>query len=434
MPSNSKKQVVLFLIIITIFIFGVVRLFTLRFETGDIYPAYSSLRSDPLGTKAFYKSLNSIKNLSIDRNYQPVHLLHLKENTTFFYLGASTSERDFYNKRSIKALEQIATTGGRLVISFIPQKKIFQHKEDKPDQKKKTGQEDPCNSIEATSRKTANKPDQGKEPVSEKKTAVSKDKTEEKSLTKKWGYSLAYETEQKGFGNAVLVDQDEENSFLPTVSWHTTLYFDKLHESWKTIYTHNNHPVVIEKKLKNGSIVLCSGSYFFSNEALLKERHANLLSWFIGPNQKISFDESHFGVLKRQGVVDLARKYRLHWVFLVAVLYAGLFIWKNSVHFIPPPKEREIEGLNDLTSLHDHTECFIGLLRRNFRKDDILPICVEEWKKSFIKKGKVTGETAGKIDSINALLANEKSQPVKHKDPVKTYKMIHQILAKRKML
>jgi hypothetical protein len=39
-------------------------LFELRFERGDVYPAYSSLRADPLGAMAFYESLEKIPGLS----------------------------------------------------------------------------------------------------------------------------------------------------------------------------------------------------------------------------------------------------------------------------------------------------------------------------------------------------------------------------------
>ena len=49
-----KKSFPLFLLLgcTAVFVFGLVRLFELRFEVGDVYPAYSSLRSDPLGAMA----------------------------------------------------------------------------------------------------------------------------------------------------------------------------------------------------------------------------------------------------------------------------------------------------------------------------------------------------------------------------------------------
>ena len=38
------------------FAVGITKLFLLRFEAGDVYPPYSSLRADPLGTMVLYKA------------------------------------------------------------------------------------------------------------------------------------------------------------------------------------------------------------------------------------------------------------------------------------------------------------------------------------------------------------------------------------------
>ncbi len=64
---------------------GVIQLFLLRFQAGDIYPAYSSLRSDPLGTRAFYESLAKFDHLNIQRNYQILSSLKPDANTVLFY-------------------------------------------------------------------------------------------------------------------------------------------------------------------------------------------------------------------------------------------------------------------------------------------------------------------------------------------------------------
>ena len=67
-----KKHLPIFLILTCAagFAFGIVQLFKLRFEVGDIYPAYSSLRSDPLGVMAFYESLGNLKGISVRRDHQ----------------------------------------------------------------------------------------------------------------------------------------------------------------------------------------------------------------------------------------------------------------------------------------------------------------------------------------------------------------------------
>ena len=54
---------------------GLVYLFMLRFEAGDVLPAYSSLRADPLGAKAFYQSLEHLDSLAVSRNFGRLEML-----------------------------------------------------------------------------------------------------------------------------------------------------------------------------------------------------------------------------------------------------------------------------------------------------------------------------------------------------------------------
>ncbi len=46
-----------------LFVTGLIQLILLRFESGDVYPPYSSLRADPLGCKALYESLGRVADL-----------------------------------------------------------------------------------------------------------------------------------------------------------------------------------------------------------------------------------------------------------------------------------------------------------------------------------------------------------------------------------
>ena len=45
------------LVVLAAFLFGLLHLFNLRFAAGDVYPPYSSLRSDPVGCRIYYESL-----------------------------------------------------------------------------------------------------------------------------------------------------------------------------------------------------------------------------------------------------------------------------------------------------------------------------------------------------------------------------------------
>ena len=70
---RNKKAPLFGLILLTLLFFiGMIHLFSLRFESGDIYPAYSSLRTDPLGTKVFYEGLRALPDISVDRHFETV--------------------------------------------------------------------------------------------------------------------------------------------------------------------------------------------------------------------------------------------------------------------------------------------------------------------------------------------------------------------------
>jgi hypothetical protein len=60
LPKTSTIRSVLLALLLIAFLSGVGHLFVLRFQTGDVYPAYSSLRSDPLGARVFYESLENL--------------------------------------------------------------------------------------------------------------------------------------------------------------------------------------------------------------------------------------------------------------------------------------------------------------------------------------------------------------------------------------
>lgn len=434
MHNRNKRLFALFFILAVFFLFGVFRLFMLRFERGDIYPAYSSLRSDALGTKVFYESLRNHPSVSVNRNYHPFSMPNLKTKTTFLYLGAKIYKQDLYYKKTLDLFEQIAASEGRVVISFSPEKTTSRSE---GHHLKTENRNDGDESV--SNKKNNREASPKKEETTGGKGCVNRDSCNiriyrSKYITKDWGFQFGYEESHLGLGNAHPVQGLQTDTQLPPVSWHTTLYFKELSKDWRVVYTQNSHPVIIEKDLGKGTIVLSSDSYFFSNEAMQKERVPKLLTWFIGENSDLVFDESHFGIRKNLGIADLARGYRLHWLFFGIVLFGGLFAWKNSAFFVPPPDDNTFSDMNSLTYSRDHTEGLISILRRNIKKRDILSICVAQWEKSFTSKREVSKETDEILNKIKAVIDTEKVQIGKKGKSVLAYRTICKILSKRKVL
>src|ERR1041384_7220378 len=75
-----------------LFMAGVIYLFLLRFEAGDVYPPYSSLRADPLGTMAWFESLQKLPSLTVRRDMSSNSKLPEDKDTTYLHLAANELE------------------------------------------------------------------------------------------------------------------------------------------------------------------------------------------------------------------------------------------------------------------------------------------------------------------------------------------------------
>ena len=193
------------------------------------------------------------------------------------------------------------------------------------------------------------------------------------------------------------------------------------------IYAAEGRPVIIEKSYGRGTLVISADSFFFSNEALRSERHAGLLAWALGQSANVVFDETHFGIFKNAGVLSLIKKYRFQWfIFAVAVL-AVLFIWKNTVYFVPPPKRSPVQPGEDFTSDRDSTQGLISLLRRNIPSRQLLQVCEREWARTIQPQKRFRNDELSKIKSAFQMMT---ARSPKFIDPVAGYRRISKIISK----
>src|SRR5262245_56910313 len=105
----KKSAALLLLLLGASFVAGLIHLFNLRFEGGDVYPAYSSLRADPLGTKAIHDSFDEL--LEARRNFEPLHRLGDGRDITLLYLGEDPGSARFTTNQ-FRALETFIRSGG----------------------------------------------------------------------------------------------------------------------------------------------------------------------------------------------------------------------------------------------------------------------------------------------------------------------------------
>jgi hypothetical protein len=392
------------------FAFGLVQLFRLRFAAGDVYPAYSSLRADPLGAMALYESLARMPGLTVRRDFNPGNELPDGKGTAYLHLAGSTWNWTGLPEDFVRQTQHFLAGGGRLVVTFFPEtaKPRRPRFDDEP-------------GLDSPPKKKTN----GDKSARKKKPGQTEPQLRRAPPSKWWGVEFAFAALEPGEGDAyqpVTVVRKAGLALPETLEWHSATVLTNLDKSWHTIYARGTNPVVVERKFGSGTVVLATDSYFVSNEALRQERPAEFLAWLVGPGRQVVFDEAHFGIVDTSGVASLIRKYRLHGLAVGLLVLAGLFLWQNSVRFVPPPPEERDPGY---VAGKEAAAGFVNLLRRNVPPREVLQTCLAEWKKSFARGARPPG---AKIMQAQAALDAHNALPRRQRDPVRAYREICGIL------
>jgi hypothetical protein len=386
---------------------GVVWLFQLRFNAGDIYPPYSSLRADPLGAKVLYESLQAVPDLSARRFFQLSAKLEGSRQRVLLIFGVHRMNLDAMSEVDFKAVQSFMFSGGRVVVSLLPtaSDEVFESHDAKSTVKKKT-----------SARPETNAPDADFKTI---------------SLFEKDGLRLKNDAlfdPEVPASRAQLTAGFAATDGLPaSISWHSAAYFTNLNTSWRTIYQRGNRAVVIERAFGPGSLVLSADTYFVSNEALRRERYPALLSWLIGGHREVLFDETHLGVEEHPGVAALLRRYHLEGVLLGLLLVAGLFVWQNSVPLVPPSADEPGEGPTALVEGKESSAGVASLLRRSIAPADILSVCFAEWKSACARAPRA----AARLPEIEKIMQAEQSLAPGSRRPIETWQTIRRILTER---
>jgi hypothetical protein len=318
-PGN-KSLAILAIVLAGGFCYGLWKLYELRFAAGDIYPPYSSLRADPMGSKALYESILQLPGASAARNYLPVDKAP-KGNATLLFLGEEPYIFEASPEERLKEFEALARSGARVVIAMRPLLRL---------------------------------------PAPSTTDGTKSHQPEPRPILRRWGVSFGYITRPA----------DEEEPTATGTPKQTALYF---RYEGKTVNQ-------VERQFGNGVIVLLANCYPLSNEALAVDRDTELLAWTIGGNRQVIFDEHHLGITESGGIVILAHKYHLEGMAAALLLLLGLFIWKNSTSFLP---QLEAGETDDSVAAKDIGAGLANLLRRNVPRKQLPQVCLKEWENSL---------------------------------------------------
>ena len=379
---RDRLALVALLLLVAGFTAGLVLLARERYARGDGYPAGSSYRTDPLGTRALHDALGEIDRVTVRRHVGPASGLTGGAGTVVMLLAADDALGS-YDPDLVRAVETIALAGGRVVVSLAtPTVNWFDAIDDDED-------EDAKEQPDGAGKKTdadAKKPAEG-----EKQGAAPSQPPPPPPLGARWGFTS--QPCPKGIeptAAALPVESIAKEADLP---WRGGGCLERLSAPWLPLYTRQGHVAVAERPFGKGSLVLLADGYVLSNEALLFDPRPAVIARLLGPARTVLFEESHHGVRERPGVAALFARYHLRGALAVIALLFALWAWWAATPHVPaagaagaPPRAGREAALG-----------LLGLLRRGLPPARLMAICVEEWRKSFGRSRPAVAEALGRM-------------------------------------
>jgi len=98
-------------------IYAALYLFDLQFAAGEVYPEYSSLRTDPKGTRLLYDSLAALPGVTVERNYRALEFLP-DGGVTVFLLAILAENFGSDTEPYLRNMEESARRGNRMVAAL----------------------------------------------------------------------------------------------------------------------------------------------------------------------------------------------------------------------------------------------------------------------------------------------------------------------------
>lgn len=400
-------SVSLFLLAIAGLLGGLAWLIHLRFESGRAYAQRSSLRSDPLGSKALHDAYAELPNLRVSRNFVPlVQLPELPPGATLLLLN--TGGGQLHPLADAGVVVDFVEKGGRLVVALDPGRIAYEHLED--EQADEHGEE--ADTDTGT----------GGEHRSFTRRGHAETDFFWKDLALRHGKHTGGEAERTASADALLPE---------SLSWReggVLVEFDA--DAWSPLYQIDDEVVAARRSYGAGEIVVLTDDYLFSNEALLKHRFPRLFAWVLRGKSELIFEETHLGVSERAGIATLVRRYRLDGFAIAFTCLMGLIVWRGAMPLLPPFGGRA----EDRIVRPEHSiEAGLGdLLHRSLPPSALPKAAFEAWKRTFIRNEADRRHYAAELDEAETLLQAQESLPPRRRKPVETHLTIKSIINRKK--
>jgi hypothetical protein len=388
------------LLLAAFFVWGVATLTLLRFDIGAAYPPYSSFRADPLGTKALHWALAELDGVEVRRNFERLADLNVDPGTTVLLAGVREEALAGEDADTAwQTLRGLAGRGARVVVALAPRNSAWFLDEDESPPDEAAEEKD-----ERRPGEKAGDADHGNQVLA--RPLVS------------FGFSAL------GVGdddlpvpeNANLALEADDPALLPQqLLCHTSVWFDRLEAGWRVVYQRGKLPIVIERRVGSGSLVLVADAVPLSNQGVRFSREPEYLAWLLGGARQVVFDETHLGVHAPAGSMHLMKRYRLQGVLATLLVLAILFAWRAATPLVAAAAHGETPA--EITG-RDAAAGIAGLLRRELPAKQLLAAAAESWRASTAPPPAVAAAVAALAQTADEPVAGyRRIRAVVHRPP-----------------
>ena len=390
---------------------GLAALLRARFERGDIYPPYSSLRSDPLGTRVLVESLDRLPGVRVQRLFRPLSRLDMDPKATLCYFGMSPEFAVL--PREMRELQQFVHRGGRLVVALkgdggapVPASG-GRRREDGRNQAEEndgagTDSSGARDSGDSTGNENGKDDEVEEEKHSDESTVMVRDGWPVPALAR-WGVTASSLPGSRGTIDTVAL-VDAPGAGLPaTLSWRSGLVFSEWAPEWDVVYARQgdvSKAVLLRRMHGAGEMILSTDSYLLSNEAMRNDRQPEFLLWLSGDRPLVAVDETHFGLQEGTGVVALARRYGLTPLALAILGLCILFVWRQALAWMPSTAGGSAAEVDEVKTAKTSFSGFVALVRRSVPRSKLIETCVATWQETVLPSEKDASELRGEMDRI----------------------------------
>lgn len=380
MRRRRGLLIVAMVAVLVVFAVGVVQLIVYRLQTGPSYPKFSSLRADPVGTRALAESLDRVGGLTVSRHYDPLPRdLPAPQRTTLMYLGVDPTARSWEDPNHIRTrLQEFVEGGGRLVVALTwTREQLFATK-------------DGVDAVLVEEESDSN----------------------EVTLGGLLGFLpwlpgdppvfTPYRTPYRMGAELTEVGQRRLSAAGPVRMFPGHSVVNEPQDEWEALALDDmSSPVIIRRRLGEGEIIITGGTWWLGNLSLSKHPPSAAIAALVAGRPRVVFDEAHLGIYETPGLARMTWKAGLLPAAGVLAVVALLFVWRNAARLAPARRmPRSLQGGRVLGK--DTNEGLVNLLQRSVPKDRLLRTCLAEWEKT-VPAGR--GDLQAKADKLRTAAA-----------------------------